>query len=41
MTLVKDGNIDKIDCKKAYFDATLETLLKQDIRYRSRKQVSP
>ncbi len=37
MTLVKDGNIDKIDCKKAYFDATLETLLKQDIRYRSRK----
>ena len=34
MTYVRDGNIDKLDCKKEYFDASLETLLKQDIRYR-------
>ena len=34
MTYVRDGNIDQLDCKKEYFDASLETLLKQDIRYR-------
>ena len=34
MTFVRDGNIDKPDCKKAYFDASLETLIKQDIKYR-------
>lgn len=37
MTYVRDGNIDKLDCKKEYFDASLETLLKQDIRYRLQK----
>ena len=33
MKLVRDGNMDGVDCKKPYFDATLETLVKQDIRY--------
>jgi uncharacterized protein len=37
MAYVRDGNIDELDCKKEYFDASLETLLKQDIRYRLRK----
>jgi len=37
MAYLRDGNIDKLDCKKEYFDAALETLLKQDIRYRLRK----
>ena len=37
MAYVRDGNIDKLDCKKEYFDAALETLLKQDIRYRLQK----
>jgi uncharacterized protein len=37
MAYVRDGNIDKIDCKKEYFDASLETLLKQDIKYRLKK----
>lgn len=37
MAYVRDGNIDKLDCKKEYFDASLETLLKQDIRYRLQK----
>ena len=33
MTFVRDGNIDALDCQKAYLDASLETLVKQDIRY--------
>lgn len=33
MTFVRDGNIDSVDCKKAYLDASLETLIKQDIKY--------
>ena len=37
MAYVRDGNIDKLDCKKEYFDAALETLLKQDIKYRLQK----
>ncbi len=30
MTFVRAGNIDSVDCKKDYFDASLETLIKQD-----------
>jgi len=33
MKLVRDGNMDGVDCKKPYLDATLETLVKQDIKY--------
>jgi uncharacterized protein len=33
MKLVRDGSMDGVDCTKAYFDATLETLVKQDIKY--------
>jgi len=33
MAYVRDGNIDKPDCKKPYFDASLEGLIKQDIKY--------
>jgi uncharacterized protein len=36
MTYLRDGTIDNIDCKRPYFDATLETLIKQDIKYRSK-----
>ncbi len=35
MSYVRDGNIDSVDCQKPYLDAALETLIKQDIRYRS------
>jgi uncharacterized protein len=35
MTFIKDGNINALDCRKDYFDASLETLVKQDIRYSS------
>ncbi len=34
MSYVRDGNIDNVDCKKPYLDAALETLIKQDIKYR-------
>ncbi len=37
MTYLREGNIDKVDCKKAYFDAALEGLIKQDLRHRLRK----
>ena len=30
---VKDGELGALDCKRDYFDALLETLVKQDIRY--------
>ncbi|MDY6862195.1 MAG: SPASM domain-containing protein, partial [Thermodesulfobacteriota bacterium] len=33
MSFVREGNIDTLDCKKAYFDSSLETLIKQDIKY--------
>ena len=34
MTYLRNGNIDELDCQKDYLDATLETLIKQDIQYR-------
>jgi uncharacterized protein len=34
MAYIRDGDIDKIDCKKPYLDAALETLITQDIKYR-------
>ena len=33
MKLIREGNMNGVDCKKPYFDACLETLVKQDIRY--------
>ena len=35
MTFIRDGNIDKLDCKKSYLDSALEALVKQDVKYRS------
>ncbi len=34
MTFLRNGRIDELDCQKDYLDATLETLIKQDIKYR-------
>jgi uncharacterized protein len=34
MAYIRDGNIDNTDCKKPYLDATLETLIKQEIKYK-------
>lgn len=33
MKLVRDGNMSGVDCKKQYYDVTLEALVKQDIKY--------
>jgi len=33
MTFIRDGNIDALDCQKDYLDASLETLIKQEIKY--------
>ncbi len=34
MAYVRDGNINKPDCKRPFFDASLEAMIKQDIKYR-------
>lgn len=39
MTLVRDGNIEALDCQKTYLDANLETLVKQDIRYQLKAEI--
>ncbi len=33
MKYLRDGNMNGMDCKKPYLDATLEAMVKQDIRY--------
>ena len=33
MTFLRDGNIEALDCQREYFDATLETMIKQEIKY--------
>lgn len=38
MKYLRDGNMEGVDCKKPYLDATLETFLKQDVKYRLKPQ---
>ncbi|MBI5103016.1 MAG: geopeptide radical SAM maturase [Nitrospirae bacterium] len=33
LKFVRDGNMEGVDCRKQYFDATLEAFVKQDIKY--------
>ncbi|MDP3110950.1 MAG: geopeptide radical SAM maturase [Thermodesulfovibrionales bacterium] len=35
MKLLRDGNMNGVDCKKPYLDATLEAAVRQDIRYKA------
>ncbi|WP_435547804.1 geopeptide radical SAM maturase [Desulfobacterium sp. N47] len=37
MKFLRDGNINTVDCQKTYLDASLETLVKQDIKYKLKK----
>jgi uncharacterized protein len=40
LTLLRNGRIDNVDCRKGYLDETLEELVRQDLKYqpkRSRK----
>lgn len=41
MKLVRDGNINGVDCKRPYLDATLERLIYQDIELTRSKQPVP
>ena len=34
MAYMRDGNINKPDCRRPLFDASLETMIRQDIKYR-------
>ena len=34
MTFIQKGNIDTLDCHKDYLDATLETFIKQEVKYK-------
>jgi uncharacterized protein len=34
MTFLRDGSIERVDCQKPYLDASLETLVKQDVQYK-------
>jgi uncharacterized protein len=36
MSYVREGNVGRKDCKRPYLDASLEALIKQDIKYRRR-----
>jgi uncharacterized protein len=38
LTLQATGAIDGVDCRKAFYDATLETMVRQDLRYRPASQ---
>jgi hypothetical protein len=33
MTFLRDNNVNALDCQKEYLDATLETMIKQEIKY--------
>jgi uncharacterized protein len=36
LKLLRDGTIDDVDCRKAYLDETLESLIRQDLQHRPR-----
>ncbi|HJV36019.1 geopeptide radical SAM maturase [Geomonas sp.] len=38
MTLTRTGELQEIDCRKGFYDATLETMIKQDLAARSAKK---
>ena len=38
MKLLQEGSMEGIDCKKPYFDAALESLVLQDIKYANQMQ---
>jgi len=39
IAFVRNGKVDQVDCRKEYLDNSLETLLKQDLKYRLKAQV--
>jgi len=39
LTLIRDGMIDDVDCRKAYLDGTLEELVRQDLKYQPKRSL--
>jgi uncharacterized protein len=37
LKLLRDGGIDDVDCRKAFYDETLESLVRQDLRHRPKR----
>jgi len=40
MSLVRDGSVDILDCKRDFLDESLETMVKQDVTYRMKAEQS-
>ena len=39
LTLLRSGRIDDVDCRKGYLDATLEELVRQDLKYQPKRSL--
>ena len=40
MSLVRDGSVDILDCKRDFLDESLEAMVKQDVTYRMKAEQS-
>jgi uncharacterized protein len=38
LRFLRDGNIDSVDCWKDFLDATMESCIMQDLKYRQKNQ---
>jgi len=39
LTLLRNGAIDQVDCRKGYYDSTLERIIRQDLKYQLSRKV--
>ena len=39
MTLLRNGAIDEVDCRKGYYDAALERIVRQELQYQVQKKI--
>ena len=39
MTLLRNDTIDEVDCRKEFYDVSLERVLRQDLRYKSKRKI--
>jgi uncharacterized protein len=39
LKLLRDGRIDDVDCRKAFLDETLETFVRQDLKYQPKRSL--
>ena len=38
MTLLRTGEINEVDCRRDYYDAVLESVVRQDLEYQGTKR---